>query len=106
MNSRKLFLILILTMVSSLSEAQHISGTAINESERIHQQAIVVDTHNDVIYESVMKGKDIGNRINSGHTDLPRLKDGAVDVQFFLYGAVRSMVKILPSLMLIGRLTP
>lgn len=55
----------------------------VNDAERIHKQAVVIDTHNDVIYESIMKGKDIGRRINSGHTDLPRLKDGGVDVQFF-----------------------
>lgn len=62
---------------------QFIDWLAANDAKRIHQQEIVIDAHNDVIYESIMKGKDIGKRIPSGHTDLPRLKDGGVDVQFF-----------------------
>lgn len=53
------------------------------DARRIHEQAIVVDSHNDVLYQSVMRGKDIGQRINSGHTDLPRIKAGGIDVQVF-----------------------
>lgn len=84
MKSRQLLLI-ILIMGFSRSSAQQNAPLVVvpNDAERIHQQAIVIDTHNDVIYESIMKGKDIGKRIHSGHTDLPRLKDGGVDVQFF-----------------------
>lgn len=52
-------------------------------SQRIHKEALVVDAHNDVLYQSVMRGKDIGKRINTGHTDLPRLTEGGVDVQVF-----------------------
>ncbi len=50
---------------------------------QIHQDLIVVDGHNDVIYASIFQGKDIGQRLNSGATDLPRLKEGGVDVQVF-----------------------
>ena len=53
------------------------------DTQRIHSGALVIDTHNDVLYQSVMRGKDIGKRINSGHTDLPRIKDGGIDVQVF-----------------------
>ncbi len=53
------------------------------EAQRIHTAALVIDTHNDVLYQSVMRGKDIGKRINSGHTDLPRIKEGGIDVQVF-----------------------
>ncbi|MFC6103370.1 dipeptidase [Olivibacter domesticus] len=49
----------------------------------IHKKAIVIDMHNDVLSESVMKGKDITKSIHKGHTDLPRLKKGGIDVQFF-----------------------
>lgn len=85
MNHRPIVLMIVLIMISFASEAQQKMGLyeGINDAERIHKQAVVIDTHNDVIYESIMKGKDIGKRINSGHTDLPRLKDGGVDVQFF-----------------------
>jgi len=53
------------------------------DAQRIHADALVIDTHNDVIYQSVMRGKDIGKRIGSGHTDLPRIKEGGIDVQVF-----------------------
>src|SRR5688572_21761038 len=53
------------------------------DAHRIHTAALVVDTHNDVLYRSVMRGKDIGTRINAGHTDLPRIKEGGIDVQVF-----------------------
>lgn len=51
--------------------------------KQIHQDLIVVDGHNDVIVESILPGKDIGKRIKTGHTDLPRLNEGGVDVQVF-----------------------
>lgn len=50
---------------------------------KIHQNMIVVDGHNDVIYEAILKGKDIGQELNMGHTDIPRLKKGGVNVQVF-----------------------
>lgn len=53
------------------------------ETQRIHADALVIDTHNDVLYQSVMRGKDIGKRLNTGHTDLPRIKEGGIDVQVF-----------------------
>ncbi|WP_085473708.1 dipeptidase [Sphingobacterium psychroaquaticum] len=48
-----------------------------------HKSLIVVDGHNDVIYESILPGRDIGKRMKVGHTDLPRLREGGVDVQVF-----------------------
>ena len=53
------------------------------DADRIHREAIVVDAHNDVLYQSVMRGKDIGKRMKTGHTDLPRIKEGGIDVQVF-----------------------
>ncbi|OOG18187.1 membrane dipeptidase [Sphingobacterium sp. CZ-UAM] len=53
------------------------------EYKQIHADMIVVDGHNDVIYESIFGGKDIGQRLSTGATDLPRLKEGGVDVQVF-----------------------
>ncbi|GHE28427.1 membrane dipeptidase [Sphingobacterium griseoflavum] len=44
---------------------------------------MVVDGHNDVIYESLLKGRDLSKRLAVGHTDIPRLKKGGVDVQVF-----------------------
>lgn len=48
-----------------------------------HQSLIVVDGHNDVIYESLLKGRDLSKQLSVGHTDIPRLKKGGVDVQVF-----------------------
>ncbi len=50
---------------------------------KLHEKAILVDTHNDVLSSSVLGGKDISHRLNSGHTDLDRWKEGGVDAQFF-----------------------
>jgi membrane dipeptidase len=52
-------------------------------SRKIHDKAIVVDAHNDVLSESVLEGVDISNRVTQGHSDLVRWKEGGLDVQFF-----------------------
>ncbi|EFK59909.1 dipeptidase [Sphingobacterium spiritivorum] len=59
------------------------SVVSAQDYKQIHKDLIVVDGHNDVIYESIFKGKDIAKRLTTGHTDLPRLKEGGVDVQVF-----------------------
>ncbi|HVT86031.1 MAG TPA: dipeptidase [Chitinophagaceae bacterium] len=52
-------------------------------ARKIHFKAVLVDTHNDVLSESVLEGKDISHRLNSGQSDLDRFREGGVDVQFF-----------------------
>lgn len=49
---------------------------------KLHFDALVVDTHNDVVHR-IFGGEDISKRTYRGHSDLPRLKDGGVDVQIF-----------------------
>jgi membrane dipeptidase len=51
---------------------------------KLHEKAIVVDTHNDVLSEATLKGMDIGTDL-TGKTmsDLARFKKGGVDVQVF-----------------------
>ncbi|HUM65541.1 MAG TPA: dipeptidase [Chitinophagaceae bacterium] len=51
--------------------------------QKLHQKAVVVDTHNDVLSSAVLDGKDISNRIAEGHSDLVRFREGGVDLQFF-----------------------
>lgn len=53
------------------------------DAAQIHRNALVFDTHNDVISASIMAGKDIGVRNGTGHTDLPRMREGGIDVQVF-----------------------
>ena len=51
---------------------------------KLHEKAIVVDTHNDVLSEATLKGMDIGTDLK-GKTmsDLARFRKGGVDVQVF-----------------------
>jgi len=48
----------------------------------LHKDALVVDTHADVLLQ-VLRGADISKRLDFGHVDLFRLKEGGVDVQVF-----------------------
>ena len=50
---------------------------------RIHQEAIVVDTHADTLWRVLDRGDDISVRTEIGHIDIPRLKEGGVDAEFF-----------------------
>src|SRR5690606_23089666 len=70
-----LLLSLLLTGMAWSAKAQ--------DYNQIHQNMIVVDGHNDVIIESILPGNDIGKRLKTGHTDIPRLLQGGVDVQVF-----------------------
>lgn len=49
----------------------------------LHQNALVIDGHCDSIGEQLMDGRWLGTRSDQGHIDLPRLREGGVDVQFF-----------------------
>jgi membrane dipeptidase len=49
---------------------------------QLHQEALVVDTHSDALLQ-ILRGQDFTRRSTLGHTDLVRLKEGGVDVQFF-----------------------
>jgi membrane dipeptidase len=52
--------------------------------QALHEKAIVVDTHNDVLSTATMNGMDIGTDLTGKtHSDLARFKKGGVDVQVF-----------------------
>ena len=50
---------------------------------KLHREALVIDTHNDVTSRITDEGFDLGQRDARGETDLPRLKEGGVDAEFF-----------------------
>lgn len=50
--------------------------------KKIHQHAIVVDSHNDVLLRA-LEGEDLSVRTTNGHSDVVRLKEGGIDVQIF-----------------------
>jgi membrane dipeptidase len=50
----------------------------------LHRNAIVIDTHNDVLSSATMKGLDIENDLSGKtHSDIARFKKGGVDIQVF-----------------------
>ncbi len=49
----------------------------------IHKNAIVVDTHGDILFNQIKLGIDIGKLQATGNFDLPRAKKGGLDVQVF-----------------------
>ncbi len=50
----------------------------------LHQKAIVVDSHNDVLSSATMKGLNIeADLTGKTHSDISRFKKGGVDVQIF-----------------------
>lgn len=53
-----------------------------DDYRKIHFNALVVDTHNDVV-QRILEGEDISARTRNGHSDLPRFLEGGVDVQMF-----------------------
>jgi membrane dipeptidase len=49
----------------------------------IHQRAILVDTHNDILSNELITKLDIGQRQTTGNFDLVRAKEGGLDAQVF-----------------------
>ncbi len=52
-------------------------------AKQIHQKAILVDTHNDVISNELINKLDLSKRQSTGNFDLVRAKEGGLDVQVF-----------------------
>src|SRR5215470_6441488 len=52
---------------------------------KLHREAIVIDTHNDITSPITDEGFDLGARDTSRktQTDIPRMKEGGLDAEFF-----------------------
>src|SRR6266542_3849565 len=72
-----LFFTLALALTAAL-EAEDLKARA----TRIHQDAIVIDTHEDVPYRLEKDWADLGTRQKRGHVDVPRLREGGVTGAF------------------------
>ena len=68
-------LLLAITLLWSI----HVFG----QSSKLHNKAIVIDTHGDIISDQIRSGIDIGKRQAGGNFDLVRAKEGGLDVQVF-----------------------
>lgn len=55
----------------------------VDEAARIHKKAIVIDTHSDTTQDMLDEKFDMGNRLSEGHMDIPRMKEGGLDAEFF-----------------------
>lgn len=52
--------------------------------KKLHEKAIVIDTHNDFISTGIEKGKSFDQDLKGiTHSDLNRMKKGGIDVQIF-----------------------
>ncbi|RZJ81152.1 MAG: membrane dipeptidase, partial [Flavobacterium sp.] len=71
---------ILLTLVFS---ALSFYAGAQNNATKIHQNAIVVDTHGDILFNQIKSGIDIGKLQQTGNFDLVRAKQGGLDVQVF-----------------------
>ncbi|MBM3786753.1 MAG: membrane dipeptidase [Acidobacteria bacterium] len=80
--------LLLLALAVSLA-AQEISDA---EVARVHKQAMLIDTHNDVTSRTV-KGFDIGEISSTGHTDIARFRRGGYSAQFFAIYVAGSYVE-------------
>ncbi len=53
--------------------------------QEIHQEAILIDTHNDILTQAIERGHIFDDNLEGKtHSDLLRWKKGGVDVQFFV----------------------
>ncbi len=52
--------------------------------KQIHENAVVIDTHNDVLSTATMQGLNIEkNLLGKTHSDLARFRKGGIDIQVF-----------------------
>ncbi|RYF88617.1 MAG: membrane dipeptidase, partial [Chitinophagaceae bacterium] len=50
---------------------------------KLHKEAVIIDTHGDILHDQIKTGADLGKRQSNGHFDLVRAKEGGLDVQVF-----------------------
>jgi len=59
------------------------ANTHLIKAKQIHQKAIVFDGHCDTILEIMNHKRNLEKKSTDGHLDIPRMKEGGIDVQFF-----------------------
>ena len=59
------------------------------DAASLHNRILVCDTHCDTVDRILNRGVDIGERSARGHIDIPRLREGGVDVQVFASCIIR-----------------
>lgn len=70
-----------LTLLSAIILIASLQVTA---QKNLHEKAIVVDTHNDVLSSATIKGLNIEDDLSGKtHSDLARFRKGGIDIQIF-----------------------
>ena len=59
------------------------TNTHLIKAKQIHQKAIIFDGHCDTILEVMNHRRTLEKKSTTGHLDIPRMKEGGIDVQFF-----------------------
>ena len=59
------------------------SAAAMPNPAALHREAVIADLHSDTILDVASGKRDVAVRGSAGHIDLPRMRDGGVDVQVF-----------------------
>src|SRR5450759_4111220 len=59
-------------------------STQAQSYQKLHNKAIVVDTHNDILSKCIENGYSFDQDLTGKtHSDLQRFKEGGIDVQIF-----------------------
>jgi membrane dipeptidase len=67
-----------------LLSSRKVSADDIAErAKRLHFSSIVLDTHDDTTQRFFTKKFDLGKRNDSGHVDIPRMREGGMNAIFF-----------------------
>lgn len=78
-----LYLLILFSALTSCKQSSD-KKTESKTMEEIHNQAIFVDTHNDILTQTMVKGYLLDDNLKGkAHSDLKRMKEGGLDVQFF-----------------------
>lgn len=81
-NGLQIILILVMSFAGCAKEADRAAFA--DEDARanvLHESTLVWDCHNDLSYRVLYEGLNIGDRLPGGQVDIPRLREGSVDVQ-------------------------
>jgi len=75
-------ILLVLSIFSGILQAQEIDTELMEKAKKIHEEAIVIDTHTDTPLR-ILRGFKLGKRQETGHLDFIRMKEGGLDAVFF-----------------------
>ena len=79
------YILILLSSELRVVKREKLSNTRKNYSlaKEIHQKAIVFDGHCDTVLRIMNDNRSLEKKSNNGHLDIPRMKEGGVNVQFF-----------------------